>query len=114
MVAGETGPTGAVFFSLLVTQDDFTRSIATEPMPGDVAPQLPFGPASNLETPVSYAEAHAGPYSHIWTRGEGKEFDGLVAAHTFRCPGLATRDERDISQVGVRVRGTQIWTCCAA
>ena len=45
--------------------------------------ELPAGPAHLLVTPETYAQAHAGPHSHIWTEAESKEFEGLLAIGTF-------------------------------
>ena len=45
--------------------------------------ELPAGPAHLLVTPETYAQAHAGPYSRIWTKAESKEFEGLLAVGTF-------------------------------
>ena len=45
--------------------------------------ELPAGPAHLLVTPETYAQAHAGPHSRIWTKAESKEFEGLLAVGTF-------------------------------
>ena len=45
--------------------------------------ELPAGPAHLLVTPETYAQAHAGPHSRIWTEAESKEFEGLSAVGTF-------------------------------
>ena len=45
--------------------------------------ELPAGPAHLLVTPKTYAQAHAGPHSRIWTEAESKEFEGLLAVGTF-------------------------------
>ena len=45
--------------------------------------ELPAGPAHLLVTPKTYAQAHAGPHSHISTEAESKEFEGLSAVGTF-------------------------------
>ena len=45
--------------------------------------ELPAGPAHLLVMPETYAQAHAGPHSRIWTKAESKEFEGLLAVGTF-------------------------------
>ena len=45
--------------------------------------ELPAGPARFLVTPETYAQAHAGLHSRIWTEAESKEFEGLLAVGTF-------------------------------
>ena len=45
--------------------------------------ELPAGPAHLLVTPKTYAQAHAGPHSRIWTKAESKEFEGLLTVGTF-------------------------------
>ena len=45
--------------------------------------KLPAGPAHLLVTPETYAQAHAGPHSRIWTEAESKEFEGLSTVGTF-------------------------------
>ena len=40
--------------------------------------ELPAGPAHLLVTPETYAQAHAGPHSRIWTEAESKKFEGLL------------------------------------
>ena len=49
---------------------------------------LPAGPAHLLVTPETYAQAHAGPHSRIWTEAESKEFEGLLAVGTFAEEGV--------------------------
>lgn len=74
-------------FALMATQEDITRSIATEPARGAETPELPQGPACDLETPETYAQAHTGPHDHIWTGAEQKELVGLVSVGTFEEAG---------------------------
>ena len=45
--------------------------------------ELPAGPAHLLVTPETYAYAHAGPHSRIWTEAESKELERLSAVGTF-------------------------------
>ena len=45
--------------------------------------ELPAGPAHLLVTPETYAQAHAGPHSRIWTEAERTEFEGLSAVGSF-------------------------------
>ena len=45
--------------------------------------ELPASPAHLLVTPETYAQAHAGPHSRIWTEAESKEFEGLSVVGTF-------------------------------
>ena len=45
--------------------------------------ELPTGPAHLLVTSETYAQAHAGPHSRIWTEVESNELEGLLAVGTF-------------------------------
>ena len=45
--------------------------------------ELLTGPAHLSVTPETYAQAHAGPHSRIWTEAESKEFEGLLVVGTF-------------------------------
>ena len=75
------------FCALMATQEEITRSLATESTPGAETPDLPAGPACDLETPETYAQAHAGPHDPIWTRAEKMELVGLVSVGTFEEAG---------------------------
>ena len=75
------------FCALMATQEEITGSLATESTPGAETPDLPAGPACDLETPETYAQAHAGPHDPIWTRAEKKELVGLVSVGTFEEAG---------------------------
>ena len=50
-------------------------------------------PAHLLVTPETYAQAHAGPHSRIWTEAERKEFEGLSAVGTFVEEGGNSNEE---------------------
>ena len=69
------GVSGA--FAALTTGEDTVRTL------DDDDGELPAGPAHLLVTPETYAQAHAGPHSRIWTEAESKEFEGLSAVGTF-------------------------------
>ena len=45
--------------------------------------ELPAGPSHLLVTPETYAQAHAGPHSRIWTEAESKELERLSVIGTF-------------------------------
>ena len=45
--------------------------------------ELPAGPAHLMETPETYAQAHAGPHDRIWAKAERKEEEGLSAVGKF-------------------------------
>lgn len=48
----------------------------------------PVGAGMRIEeTPESYAQAHAGPHSHIWEAAQTKEMVGLTVAQTFKPAG---------------------------
>ena len=71
-------------------QDGVSGSFAALPMGEETVRtldkddgELPAGPAHLLVTPETYAQAHAGPHSRIWTKAESKEFEGLLAVGTF-------------------------------
>ena len=69
------GVSGA--FAALTTGEETVRTLNEEDG------QLPVGPAHLLVTPETYAQAHAGPHSRIWTEAESKEFEGLSVVGTF-------------------------------
>ena len=71
--------------ALLAWEEDVAASLAASPFPDE--PPLPAGPARDLETPATYAQAHAGEHSAIWTGAEKREMDGLVGAGTFEPAG---------------------------
>ena len=52
-------------FALIATQEDIARSIAELSPPDVVDQELPSELASDLETPETYVQAHAGPHSSI-------------------------------------------------
>ena len=64
-------------FAALTTGEETARTLDEEDG------ELPAGPAYLLVTPETYAQAHAGPHSRIWTEAESKEFEGLSAVGTF-------------------------------
>ena len=74
-------------FALMATLEDIARSIAELSPPDVVDQELPSELACDLETPETYAQAHAGPHSGIWTEAEGKELRGLHATGTFEAAG---------------------------
>ena len=71
----------------MATQEDIVRSIAELSPPDVVEQELPSELVCNLETPETYVQAHAGPYSGIWTKAEGKGLRGLNATGTFETAG---------------------------
>ena len=75
-------------FALLEADDQFVRSLATGPE-GDCDPKLPVALACDLETPETYAQAHAGPHGRIWGAAECKEFAGLTAVGTSKPAGVS-------------------------
>lgn len=99
-------------FALLASQNDITRSLTEVTVPG-VAPDLPSEPACEMETPESYAQAHAGPHSIIWEAAQIKELVGLTAANTSGGRNIASRDQRHHGEMGLRMEGGRFWTCCA-
>ena len=70
------GVSGA--FAALTTGEETVRTLDEDDG------ELPTGPAHLLVTPETYAQAHAGPHSRIWTKAESKEFERLLAVGTFR------------------------------
>ena len=64
------GVSGA--FAALTTGEEAVRTLDEDDG------ELPAGPAHLLVTPETYAQAHAGPHSRIWTESESKEFEGLL------------------------------------
>ena len=51
--------------AIMATQEDIARSIVMLPPPDVVEQELPSELACDLETPDTYAQAHAGPHSGI-------------------------------------------------
>ena len=74
-------------FALMATQDDIARSIAELSPPDVVEQELPSELACDMETPETDVQAHACPYSSIWTEAEGKELRGLNATGPFEAAG---------------------------
>ena len=74
-------------FGLMAIQEDIARSIAELSPPDVVEQELPSELVCDLETPETYAQAHAGPRSGIWTETDGKELRGLNATGTFEAAG---------------------------
>ena len=70
-------------FTLLAAEEDIARTLALPDAVFCDSEKLPAGPAHLLETPETYAQAHAGPYGRIWAKAERKEVEGLSAVGTF-------------------------------
>ena len=70
-------------FTLLAAEGDITRTLVQPDAVFCNSEELPGGPAPLLETPETYAQAHAGPYGRIWAKAERKEVEGLLAIGTF-------------------------------
>ena len=70
-------------FTLLAAEEDFVRTLAQPDAVFCDSEELPASPAHLLETPKTYAQAHAGPYGRIWAKAECKEVEGLSAVGTF-------------------------------
>ena len=66
----------------LIREESTGTAIATSAAPHSDSPELPTCPACDLETPDTYAQAHAGPHSKIWREAEDKELGGLRAVGT--------------------------------
>ena len=75
-------------FALLEADEHMVRSLATGPE-ADSDPELPAALAYDLETPETYAQAHAGPYGRIWGPAERKKFTGLTAVGTSKPAGVS-------------------------
>ena len=73
-------------FALLEAKEKIVRSLATGPE-ADGDPELPVALDYDLETPGTYAQAHAGPHGRIWGATESKEFTELTATGTFKTAG---------------------------
>ena len=69
--------------ALLEADEKMVRSLATGPE-ADGDPELPVAMYCDLETPQTYAKAHAGPHGRIWGAAERKEFAGLTVTGTFK------------------------------
>ena len=52
-------------FTVLSAKESIIAAIATSAAPHSDSPELPTCPTCNLETPTTYAQAHAGPHSKI-------------------------------------------------
>ena len=70
-------------FTLLAAEEDIARTLAQSDEVFCDSEELPAGPAHLLETPETYAQAHAGPHDRIWAKAERKEVEGLSAVGTF-------------------------------
>ena len=70
-------------FTLLAAKEDIARTLAQPDAIFCDSEELPAGPAHLLETPETYAQAHAGPHDRIWAKAERKEMEGLSAFGTF-------------------------------
>ena len=71
-------------FAVLFAKESIGAAIATSAAPHSDSLELSTCPACDLETPDTYAQAHAGPHSKIWRAAEDKEFGGLRAVGTFK------------------------------
>ena len=69
-------------FTVLSAKKSISAAISTSAAPHSDSPDLPTYPICDLETPVTHAQAHAGPHSKIWRAVEDKEFGGLRAVGT--------------------------------
>ena len=70
-------------FTLLAAEEDIARTLAQSDEVFCDSKELLAGPAHLLETPETYAQAHAGPHDRIWAKAERKEVEGLSAVGTF-------------------------------
>ena len=70
-------------FTLLAAGEDIARTLAQPDAVSCDSEELPAGPAHLLETPETYAQAHAGPHDRIWAKTGPKEVEGLSAVGTF-------------------------------
>ena len=70
-------------FTLLAAEEDIARTPAQPDAVFCDSEELPAGPTHLLETPETYAQAHAGSYGRIWAKAERKEVEGLSAVGTF-------------------------------
>ena len=70
-------------FTVLAAEEDITQTLAQPDAVFRDSEELPASPAHLLETPETYAQAHAGPYIRIWAKAERKEVEGLSAVGTF-------------------------------
>ena len=68
----------AALAQLLATRETFDEAFITKP-----EADLPTAPASDLTTPSTIAEAEASEHAEIWRGSRGREFTGLLQAHTF-------------------------------
>ena len=60
-------------FTLLAAEEGIARTLAQPDTVFCDSEELPAGPAYLLETPETYAQAHAGPHGRIWAKAERKE-----------------------------------------
>ena len=70
-------------FAVLSAKESIGAAVDASAAPHSNSPELPTCPGCALETPGTYAQAHAGPHSKIWRGAEDMEFDGLRAVVTF-------------------------------
>ena len=70
-------------FTLLAAEEDIARTLVQSDAVFCDSEELPAGPAHVLETPETYAQAHAGPHDRIWAKAEGKEVERLSTVGTF-------------------------------
>ena len=84
------GVSGA--FAALTTGEETIRTLDEDDG------ELQAGPPHLLVTPETYAQAHAGSHSRIWTEAESKEFEGLSVVGTF------------VEEGGTKQRGTNIFS----
>ena len=90
-------PTGVSrTFTHLAAEEDIARTLAQPDAVFCDSEELPAGPAHLLETPETYAQAHAGPHDRIWAKAERKKVKGLSAVGTF------------VEEGGTQQRGTNI------
>ena len=53
-------------FTVSSAKESISAAVATSAAPHSDSPELPTCPTCDLETPVTHAQAHAGPHSKIW------------------------------------------------
>ena len=93
-------------FAVLFAKENTGAAITTSAAPHSDSPKLSTCPACDLETPDTYAQAHAGVHNKIWRAAEEKEFGGLRAVGTFEELG-------GTSQRGINIiyfwKGDEFW-----